>query len=195
MTTAMTRSHSPYVRIGRHRCARLRTLNLLDVENLVAGRVSDGTVKAMWHEFVDAVDLRWNDQCTAAVSARNAATAFLALPPGIRRVVGADRADGADIALIDSVDIGWVAAQFGQVVIASGDHIFASLANRLRDEGLDVVQVIGQGMCSAELYAACSSHRYLGKTRRRSAEWKAAPSFRRLPSLAGPPTDGAASVR
>jgi hypothetical protein len=163
--TVAVKNYSPYGRPGRHRCTRPRTLHLVDVENLVSGDVSAHLVRQMWAEFVDVLGVRWNDHSTVAVSRRNAATAFLALPSGLRRVVGADGPDGADLALIESVDVDWAAAHFGQVVIASGDHIFAPLANRLRARGIPVVQVIGGGKSSAQLYLACTDHKYLAQTR------------------------------
>lgn len=158
--TNTTRS-SRAARAGRHRRTRPRTLNLVDLENLVGGDVDDARVRETWSQFVSAVDARFDDHSTVAVSVRHAAAAFFALPTGIRRVIGSDRPDGADLALIDSVEIDWVAANFGQVVIGSGDHIFAPMARRFREAGLGVIQVLGAGRCSAELYRQCTEHRYL----------------------------------
>lgn len=146
-------------RVGRHRSTRPRTLNLVDLENLVGG-----DVREVWSQFVDVVDTRYDDHSTVAVSRRHAAAAFFALPTRMQRVIGANRPDGADLALIDSVEIAWVAANFGQVVIASGDHIFAPMARQFRQAGLGVIQVLGAGACSAELYRQCTEHRYLPRT-------------------------------
>ncbi len=146
---------------GRHRSTRPRTLNLVDLENLVGGDVDAPRVRETWSQFVSAVDTRFDDHSTVAVSGRHAAAAFFALPTGIRRVIGANRPDGADLALIDSIEIDWVTANFGQVVIASGDHIFAPMARQFREAGLGVIQVLGAGRCSAELYRQCTDHRYL----------------------------------
>lgn len=162
--TATTECHS-HARTGRHRSTRPRTLHLIDVENMVAGRVATRSVADMWSEFVDVLAPRWDDQATVSVAQRNAATAFLALPAGVRRVVGSNTADGADEALLDSADTEWIAGHFGRVVIGSGDHIFAPLADSLRTKGLTVVQAIGGGRCSAALYRACSEHTYLTRTR------------------------------
>ena len=169
MTVTNDNNHSPHVRAGRHRHTRPRTLNLLDVENLVGGQVSSASVRDMWTEFVDIADPRWEDHSTVAVSRRNAAAAFFALPTGVRRVIGADQPDGADLALIDSVDIHWVTTHFGRVMIGSGDHIFTNLAEQLRDRGVDTIQVIGGGSCSTELYRACTAHAYLRRTREAAA--------------------------
>ncbi len=165
MTTMIsTESRCGTARVGRHRSTRPRTLNLIDLENLVGGEVQAPRVREVWSQFVDAVGFRYDDHSTVAVSRRHAADAFFALPSGIQRVIGANRPDGADLALIDCVDIRWVTANFGQVVIASGDHIFAPLAREFRQAGLSVVQVLGAGACSAELYCQCTEHRYLPRS-------------------------------
>ncbi|WP_006246351.1 NYN domain-containing protein [Mycolicibacterium tusciae] len=160
-STDLARTAVAVPRMGRHRSCRPRTFNLVDLENLVGGRVDAAAVCDVWSEFGKMIDTRHTDLTTVAVSRRHAATAFLALPANLHRVIGANVPDGADTALIDSVDVGWIAANFGQVVIASGDHIFAPLARRLRSNGLHVVQVIGRGACSAALYRACNEQKYL----------------------------------
>lgn len=162
MISAARRNGS--ARVGRHRSTRPRTLNLVDLENLVGGDMQAPLVREVWLQFVDVVETRYDDHSTVAVSGRHAAAAFFALPTGIQRVIGANRPDGADLALIDSVEIAWVAANFGQVVIASGDHIFAPMARQFREAGLGVIQVLGAGACSAELYRQCTEHRYLPRT-------------------------------
>ena len=93
-----------------------------------------------------------------AVARRHAATTFFALPVGVRRVIGANGPDGADLALIDSIDVDWATRNFGRVVIGSGDHIFSPLARQLTARGLQVLMVTGGGYCSAELYRACTAH-------------------------------------
>jgi len=165
----MTLTHdprSPHNRPGRHRMNRPRTLHLLDVENLVAGRVSTQSVSTMWSQFVAAIDPRWDDLSTVAVARRHAATTFFALPTEVRRVIGSNGPDGADLALIESIDVDWASRNFGRVVIASGDHIFAPLARQLTTQGLQVLQVTGIGYCSAALYRACTAHTTLRHQRR-----------------------------
>lgn len=164
--TLSLQNRSPHVRPGRHRMTRPRRLHLLDVENLVAGRVSNQSVTTMWSQFVAAVDLRWDDLSTVSVSRRHAATTFFALPTDVHRVIGSDVHDGADVALIESVDVDWASRNFGRVVIGSGDHIFAPLARQLTENGLQVLQVTGIGYCSADLYRACTGHTTLRRQRR-----------------------------
>ena len=157
MTIALD-TRSPHDRPGRHRMNRPRSLHLLDVENLVENELSTQSVTAMWNNFVAAVDPRWDDLSTVAVARRHAATTFFALPVGVRRVIGANGPDGADLALIDSIDIDWATRNFGRVVIGSGDHIFSPLAWQLSARGMQVLLVTGGGYCSADLYRACTAH-------------------------------------
>ena len=137
--------YTPNVRPGRHRLTRPRTLNLVDLENLVGGRVETDAVRDVWSEFVAVADLRHDDHSCVAVSRQHAAAAFFGLPGNVQRIVGPNGPDGADLALLDAIDYRWATANFGQVIIASGDHIFAPVADRFRDAGLPVVQVIGSG--------------------------------------------------
>lgn len=160
------RPHGSQLRCGRHRLSRPRTLTLMDLENLLGGDVETTAVRDMWSEFVRVVDLRHDDHTCVAVSRHHAVAAFVGLPGNVQRIVGADGPDGADLALIEAIDYGWIASNFGQVVLASGDHIFAPVAQRLRTVGLPVVQVIGGGMSSVQLYRASSEHRYLPQTRK-----------------------------
>lgn len=163
-TTAASRRTA---RAGRHRSTRPRTLHLIDLENLVAGQVTPESCAAAWQEYSRRLDVRWDDHIIVAVSEKNALTAFLALPGTVQKVVGSNKPDGADLALIDAVELGWAQARFRQVVIASGDHIFTPLVEELSAGGLFVVQAIGGSWTSAELYLACRSQFYLNELQRR----------------------------
>ncbi|MEH6807068.1 MAG: NYN domain-containing protein [Rhodococcus erythropolis] len=154
-------------RAGRHRSTRPRTLHLIDLENLVAGNVTPDSCAGAWDEYRRELGVRWDDHVVVAVSEKNALTAFLVLPGTVQKVVGPNTADGADHALLDAVDPGWAHARFRQVVIASGDHIFAPLARRLSGDGLLVVQAIGGGWTSTELYLECGKQYYLTELQRR----------------------------
>lgn len=149
---------------GRHRRRRARTLHLMDLENLLAGRVDCPAVAGLWHDYQRVTDFRWDDHVIVAVSKKNAAATFFALPAAIQRIVGRNIPDGADLALIEAVDIDWAARRFGQVMVATGDGIFTDTARRLHERGLQVVQVLGGGLPSARLYRQCSTQLYLPTT-------------------------------
>jgi hypothetical protein len=75
---------------------------------------------------------------------------------GMRCHVHEGGENGADIALLEALDLG-LPASCGTVVLASGDHIFASAARRLRAEGKRVEVVARPGAISFELYLAADA--------------------------------------
>ncbi|WP_212744386.1 NYN domain-containing protein [Rhodococcus sp. Q] len=152
---------------GRHRCTRPRTLHLVDLENLLAGRVDAASVAEVWAEYQQVTGMRPGDHVVVAVAARHATATFFSLPGAVQRVVGADIPDGADLALLDTVDLAWTARRFGQVMIATGDHAFTGVAAHLHTQGVPVVQVIGGGWPSTGLYLQCSTQLYLTAAQRR----------------------------
>ncbi|OZD06593.1 hypothetical protein CH275_10310 [Rhodococcus sp. 06-235-1A] len=131
-------------------------LHLLDIENMVSGDVSAVRCSAWWGDYVTDVGVGERDQITVAAAWRHAAPAFFAVPANARRIGVTSAPDAADLALLDSVDVERVAHQHDEVIIASGDHIFAPLARALRAAGVRVVQVVASGVgVSAELYCSC----------------------------------------
>lgn len=132
-------------------------LHLLDIENMVAGDVSADRCAAWWEDYVTTMGGVWDrDQITIAAAWRHAAAAFFAVPATARRIGVTSAADAADLALLDSVDVERVAQHHDEVIIASGDHIFAPLARALRAADVRVVQVVAPGVgVSAELYSSC----------------------------------------
>ena len=169
---------------GAHRSTRPRTLHLLDLENLVDGLVTPAHCAAAWAEYSYRLGYRPGDHAIVAVSKKNALTAFLALPD-VQRVIGPNRPDGADLALIDAVDLDWARTHFRQVVIASGDHIFTPLARRLADHGLFVVQAVGAAFTSAQLYHAVSTQQYLPELQRRIQQHRRSEHLRAVEQLPG----------
>lgn len=80
----------------------------------------------------------------------------------VRWVVGADAPDGADRALLAAIDLRRVARDYDELVIVSGDHVFADLARRAKMLGLTVQVVSAQhpdqrSMLSRELAAAADT--------------------------------------
>lgn len=155
---------------GRHRSIRPRTLHLVDLENLVAGVVTEQSVSAAWQEYRRVLGVRWNDHVVVSVSEKNALAAFLALPGTIQRVMGRNCPDGADLELIAAVDLGWAQTRFQQVVMASGDHIFTDLARDLSSRGIVVIQAIGASQTSWELYLACEMQMHLRGLQRHESD-------------------------
>ena len=140
-----------------------RTLHLVDIENALGGAVATADeVRAFWRAYREfAVGVGEDDHVVVASSSIMAKVAWFALPQaGIQRRVK-DGKDGADHALLESVDLDRDAARFGRLVITSGDHIFAPLARDARAAGMRVHQVIGNGTPSRELLSACPTRTWL----------------------------------
>jgi hypothetical protein len=71
--------------------------------------------------------------------------------PGARLLIGSGP-DGADLALMRQLgDARWIARRFDQVVIGSGDGIFASTARAIRQFGIAVGVVGREGGISKSL--------------------------------------------
>ncbi|WP_181125544.1 MULTISPECIES: NYN domain-containing protein [unclassified Rathayibacter] len=138
---------------------RPRTLHLIDIENMVGPDASAEEVTSFWTGYRRlAIGLGYNDHAIVASGPRFAPVAWFAIPANdVQRRVGRG-IDGADFALIDAVELERYSVRFDRLVIASGDHAFAPLARRARKLGMRVHQVIGRGLPSRELFAACPTH-------------------------------------
>jgi hypothetical protein len=115
-----------------------RSLHLLDVENLLGGRRTNTTVAQLWQGYLASGLLRDGDLVIAALGAGSAQKLAFELPRPVRLVLGGHGPDAADHALLEAVDVTWVAQRFSRVVIGSGDGIFTGLAECLHHAGLDV---------------------------------------------------------
>src|SRR6186997_242146 len=103
-----------------------RTLHLLDVENLAGSPVPDrAALTAVGAAYRSAVTVRRGDHVLVGCDIRTMLDAGLAWP-GARLVPG-HGPDGADLALLDAADPGWVATHYTRVVVGSGDHAFTPL--------------------------------------------------------------------
>lgn len=163
---------------GRHRSMRPRTLHVIDLENLVAGQVTEDNVRLAWAEYKRVLDVRWDDHVIVGVAKKNAFVTFHALPGTVQRVVGENMPNGADDALVEATDIRWAVTRFQQVVVASGDERFVGLAKEFGEAGLSLLQVIGGGLTSTELYLNCPQQIHLRDMQRRLAKPMAAAATR-----------------
>lgn len=152
---------------GRHLRTRPRTLHLVDLENLLNGRVDAHSVAEVWDEYQRVTGMCEDDHVIVSVSQRNAVATFFSLPAAVQRIIGSNEADGADHALLEAIDIAWTARRFGQVMVATGDGIFTPVAACLHARGLQMVQVIGGGKPATSLYRQCAMQLYLTAAQRR----------------------------
>lgn len=115
----------------------MRTMHLLDVENLCHGKVTETAVAAMWNRYEHDAAVATADHIVAGTGPRAALGAWFSLPDRCRRVLGRGL-DGGERAILSSCDAVWLAQRFDRVVIGSGDGNFAPLARELHLLGVKV---------------------------------------------------------
>src|SRR5690606_12863017 len=111
-----------------------RRLIAIDCENLVGGAVIHAQDAQQARRELDlAVGARPGDQVVVGASHISALESGLAWPGAQLKVRSGP--DGADICLIEALDVEWVARRFDSVVLASGDGIFTEVVSALELSG------------------------------------------------------------
>lgn len=142
---------------------RPRSCHLIDIENQVGGpAASVEDIQRWWQIYRDeAVGIRPGDQVIVGASHFAAKNVWFALPMvGIQRRVKSGP-DGAETAILDALDLDHLSRSFYRLVIASSDHFFAAIAYKARALGMEVHMVIGRGVPSRALLAACPTHTFI----------------------------------
>lgn len=141
------------------RPAAARALMLVDLENLLGAPSADqDSVRATWQALTGhAIALTDDSHVVVACNPYFARDALFALPSWVQRRVRHGR-DGADLALLDSVDVAHARRRFSRMVIASGDGAFAPLAEDAARAGMEVVVVSGAGAVARRLSRAARWH-------------------------------------
>lgn len=155
---------------------RRRRFVLVDIENLTAGQGSYAVFADLW-QTITAVGLTGSaDHHVVIGASRPVAKRFSTAiaGPNVRWVVGSHGPDGADRALLAACNTFQVAKRYEELVIMSGDHVFAGVARQARRRGLRVhvvttERVDGYDPLSRELAAAADEMTTLTVTHQRSA--------------------------
>jgi hypothetical protein len=117
-------------------------MHLVDIENLAGGPYPDreAALEAL-REYAELADCGEGDLAFVAANRHLVSEIVFDLPFSARvRHAGIGR-DGADRCLLEDARPEWLCRRFGRLVIGSGDHYFADLANDALRAGLDVVIV------------------------------------------------------
>lgn len=116
-----------------------RKIVLIDLENMLFGdhEASDGPEPEMGAKILNLAEAR--RPTDLLIVGCNPQLAFVAkdLFPAARIVTGKGK-DGADLALIETIDPSHAADRFSELCIVSGDHAFTELAYEARLAGLAV---------------------------------------------------------
>lgn len=116
-----------------------RAIHLVDVENIFAltrGEPVGRHAGTIYHQVapVGPEDLLMVAADVTRIFDTKAAFPSARVRPGRGQ-------DGAELALINDIDVDHIAGRFDSVVIGSGDHLFVDVAYRARQRGLNVVVV------------------------------------------------------
>lgn len=131
----------------------LPTLHLIDIENLHGacprGTINVGRAKALLERYDSMVPIAVGDHLIVGCNPGIGVEVGLAIGGG--RLVVRGGPDGADRALIDSIDLDHVARRYRRVVVGSGDHIFVPTVLGLLARSVPVEVVGRPGGTSAAL--------------------------------------------
>ena len=128
-----------------------RALHLVDLENVLGDPCAVGPCVAETYEEVLARGLhREGDLVVVAVNPAMARQFAFAPHTSCQLFVRRGR-DGADLALLGWASPELIARRFDRLVVASGDGIFAGIVRALREFGLRVEVLYGNGAVSGHL--------------------------------------------
>lgn len=135
-----------------------RRLVLVDIENIVEGGVSMGSqVRAAQAAIEAAISPRHGDQVVVACGRYSVDTVGFEWE-GARRLKFRAGADGADLELLEILETEHVGDRFAEVVLVSGDGIFADAVSLLAlTAGTDVTVVSRSDACSRRLRMAAKN--------------------------------------
>ena len=119
----------------------IRTLHLIDVENLVGG-VAAGVdaVAAALDAYRRTIVVGPDDHVVLGTGSELAFASKAAWPGALLRI--GKGIDGADRALLSALDPSFIASHYHRLVVGSGDHAFAPMVADLRARRVAVVVVV-----------------------------------------------------
>ena len=144
----------------KKRALRGRRLVVVDIENMVGGSVMTPLQVAQVHSFLEAIGLlRGNDQAVVGASHIGLLSAGLGWK-GARLLVRSGE-NGADLALLEVLTGEFVESRFDEVILVSGDGIFADTVAALAAKGVAVTVVAREDSCSKRLRMAAGRTVYM----------------------------------
>lgn len=146
--------------------ATSRTFHAIDIENLVgSGRPAHATVAALRTTYLAVVNVTPLDQMVVACNRGSLVDVGFGWGPRHAHYRVGIGHNGADWELLGVLECEGVADRFRQVVIASGDGIFAPMAARLTEARCDVTVVSRRASLSPRLKLAAKRVVYLPEPR------------------------------
>ena len=138
-----------------------RRFFIVDIENMLGGacHVTDDAVRFAERVLCEELWMRDVDQVLIGVTAVQAIFPVSRVFPGKAKCIKCG-ADGAELVILGSIDPVHVARCFDEVVIVSGDGMFAHLAAQLAYYGTRVIVAGHHGGMSARLRLAAHATHY-----------------------------------
>ena len=136
-----------------------RKIVIIDLENMMFGDHASSSRPDRSQEILDLAEARRpTDMVIVGCNPRLAFSAKSLFPNS--QIVTGHGKDGADRALIDTLDLNHAADRFDELCIVSGDHAFAPIAHAARQQGLRIRIVAPRfGMSTAlRVYADTAVH-------------------------------------
>ena len=135
---------------------RGRALHVIDLETLVGGGVSRRRAEEAWTIYERGIGIQNGDRAIVVVSELYAEAVRLVVPAAyVRLRFCAARPNAADWLLKHNAEAELDRTTFNMVIIASGDHTFASIAELARSRKMQVWLVTGRGGVARKLAASC----------------------------------------
>ncbi len=144
----------------KHRTLKLRRIFLIDIENLVGGAIKTADMVA-WARFKLELTLGLNDGDQVVIAASHIGQSSIKKEWGSARLLVKSGQNGADLALVESITTEGYAERYGEIILVSGDGIFAESVRELRAEGVFVTAAGWKGRMSSKLRNAASEVKYL----------------------------------
>lgn len=135
----------------------MRTIHLIDIENLCAGAFPSAHLAASVRTAYLA-QLGGAQHHYVVACSHKAFSSVAWAWPAARRLVRSGE-NGADMALLDVARTEHLASRYDHVVIASGDGIFAELAAQLATDGVNITVIARPESTSKRLRLA--AHQYV----------------------------------
>lgn len=148
---------------GAEKDTRSRCFHLLDIENLV-GRAdpSVGEIVTVLADYGIVSGRHAGDHVWICCSSVQTMANLALASSGARFACRLGR-DGAELAIDEELDWGWIAERFHRVAVGSGDHFFAPRMAFLASRGVDVTCIARDGSLSAANRLASHRVRLLPK--------------------------------
>lgn len=130
-----------------------RTFHALDIENLVGGtRASKADVHRLMQIYREqAFGVRQGDVALIGASHYAATSYMFALGDFDAEWTLGSGSDGAELSMMDRMDLPYIARHFDRIVVGSGDHIWLDTILKSKELGLRVAIFTGKGKLSYEL--------------------------------------------